>query len=181
MGASRRERSRWPASWRARRGLGPRCAPTWTPGSNTTWRVLTVRAVREGFRVLRALGLPVTPSKYRLFEWVPEPVLVLMLQRLLVHELMEVAMVKHANAARDEVQHLADEFLALARATPVSTPTIDRLYPHLDPDTPLVPEGSAEIPLRWGGVLVGVGVLAAASGGGVVAIRRLRRKFRGQD
>ena len=39
----------------------------------------------------------------------PEPVLVLMLRRLLVHDLMEVAMVKHANAARDEVQHLADE------------------------------------------------------------------------
>jgi ketopantoate reductase len=138
--------------------------------------VLTVRAVREGFRVLRALGLPVTPSKYRLFEWVPEPVLVLMLQRLLAHELMEVAMVKHANAARDEVQHLADEFLALARATLVPTPTIDRLYPHLDPDTPLMPEGSAEIPLRWGGVLVGVGVLTGALVSGGLMARKLFRK-----
>jgi hypothetical protein len=63
----------------------------------------------------------------------------------------------------------------------VGLPSIDRLYPHLDPDTPLVPEGSAEIPLRWGGVLVGVGGMAAALGGGVLAIRRLRRKFRGKD
>jgi hypothetical protein len=89
---------------------------------------------------------------------------------------MEVAMVRHANAARDEVKHLADEFLALARATPVPTPTIDRLYPHLDPDTPLVPEGSAEIPLKWGGVLVGAGVLAAVLVRGVLLVRRLCRK-----
>jgi 2-dehydropantoate 2-reductase len=134
--------------------------------------VLTIRAIREGFRVLRALGLPVTPSKYKIFEWVPEPILVLVLQRLLSNEMMEVAMVRHANAARDEVKHLADEFMALARATPVPTPTIDRLYPHLDPDTPLVPEGRAEIPLEWGGVLVGAGVLAAAVAGGVLMVRK---------
>jgi ketopantoate reductase len=138
--------------------------------------VLTIRAIREGFRVLRALGLPVTPSKYRIFEWLPEPILVLVLQRLLANEMMEVALVRHANAARDEVKHLADEFLALARATPVPTPTIDRLYPHLDPDTPLVPEGSAEISLKWGGVLVGAGVLAAVLVRGVLLVRRLCRK-----
>jgi ketopantoate reductase len=135
--------------------------------------VLALRAIREGFRVLRTLGLPVTPAKYRLFEWAPEPILVFLLQRLLAHELMEVALVKHANAARDEVKHLADEFLALARTTSVPTPTIDRLYPHLEPDTPLVPEGSAEIPLKWGGLLAGAGVLAAVLVGGVVAVRRL--------
>ena len=137
--------------------------------------VLTIRAIREGFRVLRALGLPVTPSKYRIFERLPEPILVFMLQRLLANEMMEVAMVKHANAARDEVKHLADEFLALARTTSIPTPTIDRLYPHLDPDTPLVPEGSAEIPLKWDGVLVGAGVLAAAVTGGVLMVRKRRR------
>ena len=135
--------------------------------------VLTIRAIREGFRVLQALGLPVTPSRYRVFEWVPEPILVFALQRLLTHELMEVAMVRHANAARDEVSHLANEFLALARATSVPTPAIDRLYPHLDPETPPVPEGSAEMPLRWGGVLLAAGVLALAVAGGVTVGRRL--------
>jgi ketopantoate reductase/protein-S-isoprenylcysteine O-methyltransferase Ste14 len=134
--------------------------------------VSTIRAMREGFRVLRALGLPVTPAKYRIIEWVPEPILVAILQRWLAHELMEVAMVKHAEAARDEVKHLANEFLALARATSVPTPTIDRLYPYLDPDTPLVPDGSAEIPLGWGGMLLGLGALAAAAVGGVMLGRQ---------
>jgi hypothetical protein len=83
-------------------------------------------------------------------------------------------MVKHANAARDEVRHLADEFLALARTTSVPTPTIDRLYPHLDPDTPLMPEGSAEIPLDWRGVWIGVGALAGALAGLILASRLVK-------
>ena len=135
--------------------------------------VLTVRAIREGFRVLRALGLPVTPSKFKIVERLPEPLLVFLLQRLLANELMEVAMVKHANAARDEVKHLADEFLALARTTDVPTPTIDRLYPHLDPDTPTIPEGSAEIPMDWRGVWVGLGALAGVLAGTIIVVKRL--------
>ena len=58
-------------------------------------------------------------------------------------------MVQHANAARDEIQHLADEFLVLARATEIPTPNIDRLYPHLVADAPLMPEGSRNLPLDW--------------------------------
>lgn len=138
--------------------------------------VLTVRAIREGFRVLRALDLPVTPSKFKIFEWLPEPLLVFLLQRLLANEKMEVAMVRHASAARDEVKHLADEFLALARTTSVPTPTIDRLYPHLDPDTPTIPEGSAKIPLDWRGVWIGLGALASVLGGLALVLKRLKSK-----
>ena len=138
--------------------------------------VLAIRAIREGFQVLRALGLPVTPSKFKVIEWAPEPILVPLLRRLLAHELMEVALVRHANAARDEVKHLTDEFLALARTTSVPTPTIDRLYPHLDPDTPLMPDGSAEIPLNWRKVWVGLGVLAAALTGLALTLRLFRKK-----
>jgi ketopantoate reductase len=139
--------------------------------------VLTIRAIREGFRVLRTLGYPITPPKYRMIEWIPEPVLVTMvrilLQRAVAQEVIEAALLKHASAARDEVSHLADEFLALARATTVPTPAIDRLYPHLDEDTPLVPDDSAEIPLRWGGLVVSLGLLAAALASGMMLLKRL--------
>lgn len=135
--------------------------------------VLTIRAIREGFQVLRSLGLPVTPAYLKLFELVPEPVLGALLPRLLTREEMQVAMVGHANAARDEVQHLADEFISLARTTAVPTPAIERLYPYLDPDTPLMPDGSAEIPLKWGGVLIALGALTAALAGGVMLVKWL--------
>lgn len=123
--------------------------------------VLAIRAVREGFRVLRAKGLPLTPDSLRLFAWLPEPLLVWFLRKRFADERMEVAMVRHANAARDEIKHLTDEFLALAHTTPILTPNIDRLYPYLDPATPLLPDGSQEIPLDWRGVWLLGGALAA--------------------
>jgi len=135
--------------------------------------VLAIRAMREGFRVLRSLGLPVTPSKFKVIEWLPEPVLVLLAQRLLANPLMETALVKHAEAARSEVQHLIDEFLALARTTSVPTPTIDYLLRYYKPDAPEVPDGSAEIPLQWGGMLVAFGTLAMLVTGGMLFARAL--------
>ncbi len=136
--------------------------------------VQAIRAMREGFRVLRSLGLPVTPSKLKVIEWLPEPILILLAQRLLTNPLMETALVKHAEAARDEVQHLIGEFMALARTTSVPTPTIERLLRHYEPDAPPVPDGSAKIPLRWGGLLAGAGVLV----GGVLAISYVARGIR---
>lgn len=127
--------------------------------------VLAVRAMREGVRVLQALGLPVTPPRYRWLLWLPEPLLVALFQRLLADERMEVALVRHAEAARAEIRHLADEFRTLARATPVPTPTIERLAPHLDPDATPMPEGRADIPLNWRGVWIIGAVLAAVLAG----------------
>jgi ketopantoate reductase len=138
--------------------------------------VLAVRAVREGFRVLHSLGLPVTPSKFRVIEWLPEPILVLLVQRLLANPLMETALVKHAEAARDEVQHLIGEFMALARTTAVPTPTIDRLLRFYEPDAAQVPDGSATIPLHWGGLLLALGTLATLVVGVALAARWLVRK-----
>ncbi len=135
--------------------------------------VLAIRAMREAFRVLHSMGLPVTPSKFRVIEWLPEPVVVLLAQRLLANPLMETALVKHAEAARDEVQHLIGEFMALARSTPVPTPTIDRLLRCYEPDAPEVPDGSAEIPLRWGGVLLLSAALAILVTGGAWSASRL--------
>ena len=140
--------------------------------------VLALRAIREGFQVLRALGVDITPPRLKMLERLPEPLLVAFLQRVLADERMEIALARHANAARDEAQHLADEFLALARQTSVPTPAIDRLYPHLDPDTPLIPDGNAEIPLRWGGLVAVSGVIIGALTGMIVLVNRRRGKPR---
>ena len=58
--------------------------------------------------------------------------------------------------------------MALARTTSVPTPTIDRLLLYYEPDAPKVPDGSSEIPLRWGGVLVVLGALATLATGGAL-------------
>lgn len=135
--------------------------------------VLAIRAMREAFRVLGSMGLPVTPAKFRVIQWLPEPVVVLVLRRLLANPLMETALVKHAEAARDEVQHLIGEFLVLARGTSVPTPTIDHLLRYYEPDAPQVPDGSAEIPLHWGGMIALFAAFALVMTGGAWAIKRL--------
>jgi len=124
--------------------------------------VLAVRAIREGFAVLRALGVPIVPGKIRQFGWIPEPIMVWGLQRLLVDPRVRVALFEHADAAQDEIKHLADEFMALKRQTRVPTPAMDRLYAYFDPETPRMPDGSAEIPMNWREVEIGLGMLAAA-------------------
>jgi hypothetical protein len=119
------------------------------------------------------LGLPVTPSKFKVIEWLPEPILVLLVQRLLANPLMETALVKHAEAARSEVEHLIGEFMTLASTTSVPTPTIERLLEYYEPDAPQVPDGSSEIPLRWGGLVVGAGALVAFAAAAVLLIKLL--------
>ena len=126
--------------------------------------VLAIRAIREGFSVLRSLGYRMTPKSLRKFAWIPEPILVAGFQKKLADPLMETVMVRHANAARDEIKHLADEFMVLVNSANIPTPNIDRLYPHLAADAPLMPEGSRDIKLDWRQVIaLCLLVLTAAS------------------
>lgn len=144
--------------------------------------VLAIRGIREAFRVLESMGLPVTPGKFRMLQWVPEPILILLAARMLSNPMMETALVRHAAAAHDEVQHLIGEFMALARTTTVSTPVIDYLITFYGPNAPEVPEGSAEIPLHWSGMLAlvsGLVVSASALAALVRACGRRRRQDRG--
>ncbi len=122
--------------------------------------VLLVRAVREGLRVLQAMGIPLTPRSYRVLLWLPEPLLVWYLQRSVTSELFELGAVRHAVAARDEMEHLAGEFRFLARVVGASTPSIDYLYSFLDPANPPMPEGKADLSLNWGSIWRGLAVIA---------------------
>lgn len=111
--------------------------------------VLMIRAIREGYRVLRRLGTPVTPPIHRLFELLPEPLLLGMTRRMLASDAAEVK-IGHAMAARREFQAIADDFSSLTTRASLPTPALDRLCRHLDPAVDPLAEGSAEIPLSWG-------------------------------
>lgn len=88
---------------------------------------LYVRAVREGFQVLRQLGVAVTPPKLRAWEWIPAPILVWMFRRWANTQQFEAVATRHANTARDEMKQLAYEFKALAERAVVETPAMDQL------------------------------------------------------
>jgi hypothetical protein len=60
------------------------------------------------------------------------------------------------------MKQIADEFRTLTRSTTIPTPILDRLYTYLDPSVPTAAEGSAQIPLDWRGMWIGLGAMAGA-------------------
>jgi 2-dehydropantoate 2-reductase len=122
--------------------------------------VLAIRAIREGFRVVRALGYPIVPDGVRMFERLPEPILVWGFAKRIADPRMRIAMLEHGKAAQDEIKFLTDEFIALIRRTSIPTPVINRLYGYFDGSAQPLPEGSAELPLDWRFLWVIIGVLA---------------------
>ena len=98
--------------------------------------VLTLRAIRENFAVLRALEVPITPPKLRAFDRLPEPLLVPLLQRVLASRRVEILAARHANAARDEMAAIVAELSALAAEAGAPTPAADELARYVDASVP---------------------------------------------
>ncbi len=92
----------------------------------TTMR-LVVHAVREAIGVVRAHGFPVEPRALRLLAWLPDALLLPLLRRKIASPIMDIAGVRHAVAARDEMTALDAELLALARAAAIDTPAMTEL------------------------------------------------------
>jgi hypothetical protein len=92
---------------------------------------LTIRAIREGYAVLRALGVPVTPGKLKAFEWIPLPLLVAVLRLWARTRHFDTIATRHTLAAFDEMAMVSTDFQSLARSTAVSTPAMDRLHASL--------------------------------------------------
>jgi 2-dehydropantoate 2-reductase len=136
--------------------------------------VLTVRAIREGFEVLRTLDIPVRPPALQILALLPEPILVALLQRVLPTKVAELALAGHANAARDEMTCLADEFQALALSAGIPTPAIDCLYRYLDLTVPPISQGSAAMAMDWRGVWALLASLATLLA--LLKLCRLRRR-----
>jgi len=121
--------------------------------------VLMIRAIREAYKVLKALDIPITPSNHKIFNLIPEPLLVAIMRRMLSTKTAETVMVGHAKSAQDEVKQMADDFTMLARKTSVPTPAMDRLFKHIDPSVEPIEEGSDQISIKLSGVWLGLGLL----------------------
>jgi 2-dehydropantoate 2-reductase len=95
-----------------------------------------VRAIREGYAVLHALGVPITPANHRAFEWAPEWILVWLMRQMGRGRNAWITF-GHAEAAREEWQRLADELSKLIEDARVPTPALDALLRELEPEVHL--------------------------------------------
>jgi len=116
--------------------------------------VLAWRGIKEGFVVLKRLGYPVRPKYLKRFLFIPEPLAVSFLRKAIKNPRMEVAMVRHAEVIRDEIQQLNAEFLDLVEQSGMFTPTIRFLIDQYSKKSQSLPDGSRSIHLRWSEILI---------------------------
>ena len=123
--------------------------------------LLAIRGIRESLRSLRALGYTIVPRYLRVLAALPEPIVYFVLRKALQGEHMEIAMAAHAEAARDEVQHLTAEFKRLTASSGVRTPVCDQLSTYLYDESARMPEGQSNVRMRWEELLLPVLAIAA--------------------
>ncbi len=115
--------------------------PTRLTRDDATMRLM-VRSIREGYRVLRANGVPITPRNHRVFEWVPKALLLGVMRRWVNDKTASIKL-GHAPGARPEGVRLAREFRLLTARSGIETPSMELLFASLDGDgrdTPKNPE-----------------------------------------
>jgi 2-dehydropantoate 2-reductase len=139
-------------------------------------RVLTIRGIREALRALRAVNVKMTPASVsHMLEWLPEPLLVFYLKKVVKLQVVQVSF-GHLEAAPDELKHITDEYFALVRPGAVPTPVLDELYKYYKGEASLLPEGSRDIPLNWKGILwTAAGVLTVCIGAVLLTCRKQSR------
>ncbi|MCP5053915.1 MAG: ketopantoate reductase family protein [bacterium] len=87
-----------------------------------------LRGTKEAGNVLAVLGYTKRqPFKLNLFYWMPEFLVVKIIQQILISKFAEIAFALHVRAATDEFKEHADDFKTLVDKTSVKTPNLDRL------------------------------------------------------
>jgi hypothetical protein len=89
-----------------------------------------IQAIREGYRVLQELGIPVTPASHRVFKWLPLAFLQWVIRKSLSEPTARLK-IGHVEAAVEEMRFLADQLRELKTQTSIVTPELDRLCSHI--------------------------------------------------
>ncbi|HEV8084085.1 MAG TPA: 2-dehydropantoate 2-reductase N-terminal domain-containing protein [Chitinophagaceae bacterium] len=87
-----------------------------------------VKAISEGFSACKKLGLPIMPTNLKIiFMIMPKWFSVMYWQHAMQGKMGTLGMAPHANAAKDEMQLVAEKVLTIVHSSSVATPTLDKL------------------------------------------------------
>ena len=86
-----------------------------------------LQGIRESFQVLRTLGFPVEPPKFRWVFAIPDLLMVPLFQQVLRSKIADIGMARHLRNARDEMEKLSAEFQVLVQKSGLETLVLDEL------------------------------------------------------
>jgi 2-dehydropantoate 2-reductase len=92
---------------------------------------LMLRSIRECFAALHAIGVPVTPSKLRVFELMPGRLMLKALSFGMARADMEFLAALHVRNAPGEMRLLADGLMELVRGAGVKAPALEAILAHI--------------------------------------------------
>lgn len=95
---------------------------------NTDMIRLMIRAVKEGFTVLKRLGYAVTPRRFVILKLLPEWILKILVKKVMNTKRAEIALTGHVLSAVDEMKYLSKEFKDIVDKAGLPTPAIDKLH-----------------------------------------------------
>ena len=103
-------------------------------GRTRKYVVLMVQAVREGFRVLQAQGILITPLSMKvLFLWLPRWLAVLCWQHILQSSITTLALDSNLQQGGPvEAREVGEGIMAQLQKSPISTPTLSHLMTFLE-------------------------------------------------
>lgn len=89
---------------------------------------LMIQAIRASLTVLRQLHIPIIPPVIKLWQWLPEPILVEGIRLWSKTQQFNTLVLQHSMTARDEMDSLAKEFNQLVKSSGVSAPGLNVLH-----------------------------------------------------
>ena len=97
-------------------------------GKNKDSVRIMVKSINEGFKACKNLGIAITPANLKLiFMTMPQRFSVWYWQKALHGKTGTLAMAPHANAAKEEMQLLAQKVLDIVHSSTQPTPTLNKL------------------------------------------------------
>ena len=93
--------------------------------------ILMIKAIKEGFKVLKKLKYPIRPKRMRTLYYYPNFLINRLLRKSIGTEVGKLVLREHAITAKEEMKKIADEFQELIKKTGIMTPAINELYEYI--------------------------------------------------
>ncbi len=93
--------------------------------------ILMIKAIKEGFRVLRKLKYPIRPKRMKTFYYYPNFLIIRLIKKTIGTEVGKLVLREHAITAKEEMKKIADEFQELIKESGLIVPSINELYEYI--------------------------------------------------